>query len=54
VSQLQNEQAKGPIQLQIHADEAVPYGRMAAVMALVQSAGVTNLSFVILQVVKSQ
>jgi biopolymer transport protein ExbD len=54
VSQLQNDQAKGPIQLQIHADEAVPYGRMAAVMALVQSAGVTNLSFVILHGIKSQ
>lgn len=54
VAQLQADKAKGPIQLQIHADEAIPYGRMAAVMALVQSAGVSNLSFVTLFGAKGQ
>lgn len=35
-------------QLQIQADRTVPYGRVAEVMALAQSAGVTRLSFVTL------
>lgn len=45
-AQLRADKVKGPFQLQIHADEAIPYGRIAAVMALAQSAGISNLSFV--------
>lgn len=33
-------------QLQVQADEAVPYGRIAQVMALAQGAGLQRLSFV--------
>lgn len=33
-------------QLQVQADEAVPYGRIAQVMALAQGAGLKRLSFV--------
>jgi biopolymer transport protein ExbD len=33
-------------QLQINADKAVPYGRVAEIMAIAQSNGVTKLSFV--------
>jgi biopolymer transport protein ExbD len=43
---LKSDKDKGSVQLRIHADETMPYGRMAAVMALAQSAGLTNLSFV--------
>ena len=43
---LKSDKDKGPVQLRIHADETMPYGRMAAVMALAQSAGLANLSFV--------
>lgn len=53
-AQLRADKAKGPLQLQIHADEAIPYGRIAAVMALVQSAGISNLSFVTIFGDKSQ
>ena len=42
---LQADKAKGPVQLQIHADESIPYGRLSKVIALVQSAGISNLSF---------
>jgi biopolymer transport protein ExbD len=35
-------------QLQIEADSAVPYGRVAALMALAQKSGVTKLSFITL------
>ena len=35
-------------QLQIEADSAVPYGRVAALMALAQKAGVSKLSFITL------
>ena len=35
-------------QLQIEADSAVPYGRVAQIMALAQHAGVSKLSFVTL------
>jgi biopolymer transport protein ExbD len=35
-------------QLQIEADNAVPYGRVAELMALAQKAGVSKLSFVTL------
>ncbi|PIV15422.1 MAG: biopolymer transporter ExbD [Gallionellales bacterium CG03_land_8_20_14_0_80_55_15] len=33
-------------QLQIEADKAVPYGRIAEIMALAQHAGVAKLSFI--------
>lgn len=33
-------------QLQVQADEAVPYGRIAQVMALAQAAGLQKLTFV--------
>ena len=33
-------------QLQVQADEAVPYGRVAQVMALAQAAGLQKLTFV--------
>lgn len=36
-------------QLQIHADKKAEYGRIAEIMALAQSNGVTRLSFVTLQ-----
>lgn len=32
-------------ELHIHADEAVPYGRVAQIMAIAQHAGVSRLSF---------
>ena len=35
-------------QLQIEADKAVPYGRIAELMALAQRAGVSKLSFITL------
>jgi biopolymer transport protein ExbD len=35
-------------QLQIEADQAVPYGRIAELMALAQHAGVARLSFITL------
>jgi biopolymer transport protein ExbD len=35
-------------QLQIEADSAVPYGRVAEIMALAQKAGVSKLSFITL------
>jgi biopolymer transport protein ExbD len=35
-------------QLQIEADSAVSYGRVAALMALAQKAGVAKLSFITL------
>ena len=42
-------QASDPqFQLQIAADKAVPYGRIAELMALAQHAGVTKLSFITL------
>ena len=33
-------------ELRVHADEAVPYGRVAQIMAIAQRAGVKKLSFV--------
>ena len=32
-------------ELHVHADEAVPYGRVAQIMAIAQRAGVSKLSF---------
>jgi len=37
--------AKDNYELHIHADEAVPYGRVAQIMAIAQHAGVSKLSF---------
>jgi len=36
---------KDSLELHIHADEAVPYGRVAQIMAIAQHAGVSKLSF---------
>ena len=36
---------KDNYELHIHADEAVPYGRVAQIMAIAQHAGVSKLSF---------
>jgi biopolymer transport protein ExbD len=36
---------KDSFELHIHADEAVPYGRVAQIMAIAQHAGVSRLSF---------
>jgi|APFre7841882724_1041349.scaffolds.fasta_scaffold23229_2 biopolymer transport protein ExbD len=38
--------AAGSVDLQIHADAGVPYGRVAQVMAAMQRAGVPRVSFV--------
>ena len=43
---LQSRAADPQFQLQIQADEAVNYGRVAQVMAIAQKAGVGKLSFV--------
>jgi len=44
-----HERANNPqFQLQIEADSAVPYGRVAELMALAQKAGVSKLSFLTL------
>lgn len=39
-------------QLQVSADKAVPYGRVAEVMAIAQANGVTKMSFVSVPVTK--
>ena len=43
---LKSRAADPQFQLQIEADSAVPYGRVAELMALAQKAGVSKLSFV--------
>jgi biopolymer transport protein ExbD len=46
---LLHQRAEDPqFQLQIEADDAVPYGRIAELMALAQHAGVSKLSFMTL------
>ncbi len=45
---LKNRAADPQFQLQIEADNAVPYGRIAELMALAQHAGVSKLSFITL------
>ncbi len=45
---LRSRAADPQFQLQIEADNAVPYGRIAELMALAQHAGVSKLSFVTL------
>ncbi len=45
---LESKKAEPKFQLQIEADQALRYGRLAQVMALAQSVGVSRLSFVTL------
>lgn len=47
LAQRLNESAAGKdnFELHVHADEAVPYGRVAQIMAIAQHAGVGKLSF---------
>ncbi len=45
---LKQRAAEPQFQLQIEADSAVPYGRIAELMALAQHAGVSKLSFITL------
>src|SRR5512142_3024366 len=45
---LKQRAADPQFQLQIEADSAVPYGRVAELMALAQHAGVSKLSFITL------
>ncbi len=45
-SELKQQSATPQYQLQVNADKAVPYGRVAEVMAIAQANGVTKLSFV--------
>lgn len=44
--ELKQQSGTSQYQLQINADKAVPYGRVAEVMAIAQVNGVTKLSFV--------
>ena len=46
VARLRERAVDPAFQLQIEADKAVPYGRVAELMALAQHAGVTRLSFI--------
>lgn len=46
VAELKVDKAEPLFQVQVQADESVPYGRIAQVMALAQSAGVSRMSFV--------
>jgi biopolymer transport protein ExbD len=47
LGQLLKEKSSTPqFQLQVSADKAVPYGRVAEIMAIAQSNGVTKMSFV--------
>jgi biopolymer transport protein ExbD len=48
VNELKKVSANSEFQLQIQADKAVPYGRIAEIMALAQGASVLRLSFVTL------
>jgi biopolymer transport protein ExbD len=45
-SELKQQSGTPQYQLQVNADKAVPYGRVAEVMAIAQANGVTKLSFV--------
>lgn len=45
-SELKQQSSAPQYQLQVNADKAVPYGRVAEVMAIAQANGVTKLSFV--------
>ena len=47
LGQLLKEKSSTPqFQLQVSADKAVPYGRVAEIMAIAQASGVTKMSFV--------
>jgi biopolymer transport protein ExbD len=47
LGQLLKEKSSTPqFQLQVSADKAVPYGRVAEIMAIAQANGVTKMSFV--------
>ena len=49
LAEMLKQRASDPLfQLQIEADSAVPYGRVAELMALAQKAGVSKLSFMTL------
>jgi biopolymer transport protein ExbD len=45
-SELKQQSSTPQFQLQVSADKAVPYGRVAEIMAIAQSSGVTKMSFV--------
>jgi biopolymer transport protein ExbD len=44
--ELKQQSSTPQFQLQVSADKAVPYGRVAEIMAIAQSSGVTKMSFV--------
>ena len=48
IAEFQKKASDKNYQLQIHADKKAEYGRIAEIMALAQSNGVTKLSFVTL------
>ena len=45
-AELKQQSSTPQFQLQVNADKAVPYGRVAEIMAIAQANGVTKLSFV--------
>jgi biopolymer transport protein ExbD len=45
-SELKQQSSTPQFQLQVSADKAVPYGRVAEIMAIAQANGVTKMSFV--------
>lgn len=45
-SKLMQQSSTPQFQLQVSADKAVPYGRVAEIMAIAQANGVTKMSFV--------
>ncbi len=44
--ELKRLKAESDLSVQLHADEAVPYGRVAQVMAIASRAGVSKMAFV--------
>lgn len=49
---LKDKSSTPQFQLQVSADKAVPYGRVAEIMAIAQANGVTKMSFVSVPVTK--
>jgi biopolymer transport protein ExbD len=45
-AELKQQSSSPQFQLQVSADKAVPYGRVAEIMAIAQANGVTKMSFV--------
>jgi len=45
-AELKQQSSTPQFQLQVSADKAVPYGRVAEIMAIAQGNGVTKMSFV--------